>query len=1121
MPSTNAITAQIVAHHWPMDCPTCGTPNPAQARFCLNCGSTLTAATATSARREERKVVSVLFADLVGFTARAEQLDPEDVERILRPYHEQLRTDLERFGGVVEKFIGDAVMAIFGAPIAHEDDAERAVRAAIAIRDWAREQDGLELRIGVNSGEALVNLDARPAHGESMVKGDVINTAARLQAAAPINSIIVGEQTYRATASAFEYEPADAVLAKGKSEPVRAWQAVSARFRFGVDVRQRGGADLVGRQYELDTLLDALARSRSAREPQLVTLVAVPGMGKSRLVWELFKRLDAETDFFTWRQGRSLPYGEGISFWALSEIVKSQAGILESDTPQAAADKLNQSLTEILGEETQREWVASHLRPLVGLAAVQELPADRRGEAFTAWRRYLEALAEVRPLILVFEDLHWADDGMLDFIDHVADWSTGVPLLLLGTARPELLARRPGWGGGKSNALTLSLAPLSDEETTKLVHELMARTLLPAETQQALLERAGGNPLYAEEFVRLAQEGRADAKLPETVQAIIAARLDGLAAPEKQLIQQAAVLGKVFWLGGLAEVSATSRWQVEDVLHRLERREFIRRERNSSVAAETEYAFRHALVRDVAYEQLPRAERAERHRRAAQWIESLGRPEDTAEMLAHHYLAAIDYARAAGLPIDDIAEPARAALRAAGDRALALNSFAASDRYFGAALELTDPDSAERPQILFGHASALHATGDSRATAELTDASAELERSGNRERAAEAEVMIAELLWHRGDRVATDAHLVRAEMLISSAGRTVSRARVLSELSRYNMLGDRHGEAIELGREALALARELHLPAVEANALDNIGISRFYQGDVSGMDDVEESLRIALAADSPEAGRSYNNLAVNYMLLGDVERSKRLRELSAATDRRYGRSRLALFAEGFLIIHDYFDGHWDAFIEKAETFATQNREGGRVYADLYHFAFRGVIAVARDEIEAANSLAGQAAAWALEAGEPQMLVPALTNFAFVQFDSGRRDGARRTLEQLFDLVGQTIILFELILPSVFAAELGVEDRLRQFASEGLPESKWKQVLDSAIAGDFAGGAAILSDMGMLPFAARLRLKAGQDLVAAGRRAEADIELRKALEFYRSVGAKRYIGQAEGLLTKAG
>ena len=579
-------------------CSACGSKNAAEAKFCSECGARLASA---SRPIEERKVVTVVFCDLVGSTARAEQLDPEDVRAELSSYHARVRSELERHGGTVEKFIGDAVVAVFGAPLVHEDDAERAVRSALAIRDWALEEDAVDVRLAVNTGEALVSVDARADAGEGLVAGDVINTAARLQTAAPVNGILVGEKTYRATEGPIEYREHESVAAKGKQEPVGVWEAVSARSLFGVDVDLKPSTRLVGRRRELDLLVDALGRARAEREPQLVTIVGVPGMGKSRLVQELSARIEAEPELTRWRQGRSLPYGEGVSYWALGEMVKAEAGILESDAAPVAESKLRDTVVRVCGEQ-EVEWLRGMLQPLVGIAD-DASSGDRRGEAFAAWRRFLEGLAAERATVLVFEDLHWADDGLLDFVDSLVDWATDVPLLVVATARPELLARRPHWGGGKTNAATLSLAPLSELETTELVHAILERSVLPADVQSAVLARAGGNPLYAEEFARMVAErgevhDAGEVVLPDSVQGLISARLDLLTRAEKELLQDAAVVGKVFWPGALTANRDAS--DLDDAIRGLERKEFVRRERRSSVEGELQYAFRHVLVRDVA-----------------------------------------------------------------------------------------------------------------------------------------------------------------------------------------------------------------------------------------------------------------------------------------------------------------------------------------------------------------------------------------------------------------------------------------------------------------------------------------------------------------------------------------
>jgi class 3 adenylate cyclase len=584
-------------------CPACGTENAETAKFCSECGVPLGAAPA--ARREERKVVTVVFADMVGSTERAELLDPEDVRALLAPYHARLRYELERHGGTVEKFIGDAVVAVFGAPTAHEDDPERAVRAALAIQEAIAEMNEaqpaleLEVRVGVNTGEALVALDARPELGQGIVSGDVVNTGARLQSAAPPGGILVGEHTFRATERAIDYEAHEPVSAKGKAEALPVWRAIARRASFGIDLSD-ARTPLVGRDDERDLLVRALARSRTRLEPQLVTVVGVPGIGKSRLVRELFQAVDDDPDLIVWRQGRSLPYGESLPFWGLAEIVKAQAGILETDGADAAAAKLAAAVRDVAADAAEASWLERHLVWLTGAQQSQPIGQASLDESVGAWRRFLEALAERQPVVLVFEDLHWAGDALLDFVDSLADRVAGVPLLVVCSARPELLERRPGWGGGKRNAATISLAPLTDEETARLLAALLRTPVLPAEQQAALLQRAGGNPLFAEEYARLLASGEPATAAPETLQGVVAARIDALPAGEKELLQLAAVLGKVFWTDALSRLSGVEAAPLEERLHALERKEFVRREHRSAVAGSRQYVFVHALVRDGA-----------------------------------------------------------------------------------------------------------------------------------------------------------------------------------------------------------------------------------------------------------------------------------------------------------------------------------------------------------------------------------------------------------------------------------------------------------------------------------------------------------------------------------------
>jgi class 3 adenylate cyclase len=889
-------------------CPACGHENPDSSRFCGQCGTALVAVPAPA--REERKVVTILFTDLVGSTAQAEGLDPEDVRATLSSYYAQLRAELERHGGTVEKFIGDAVMAVFGAPVAHEDDAERAVRAALAIRDSIG--DELQIRTAVNTGEALVALGAKPGEGDAMVAGDVVNTAARLQGSAPVNGILVGEGTYRATRHAIDYRDAPAVEAKGKSEPVKVWEAVGARSRFGSDVEEKLRTPLVGRERERDLLADALTRARTEQSVQLVTLVGVPGIGKSRLVAELFQITDADEEIISWRQGRSLPYGERVSFWALGEIVKAHAGILESDDAATAEQKLEAMVETLAEDEAERDWMTLHTRPLVGLEGAER---TEREEAFAAWRRLLEAAAEHRPLVLVFEDLHWADDGLLDFVDHLADWATTVPLLIVGTARPELLDRRPGWGGGKRNAFTLSIGALSNEETAVLLQRLLDRAVLDADAQQAVLQRAEGNPLYAEEYARMLVEHEGgELALPETVQGLIAARIDGLDAEEKTLLQDASVIGKVFWPGALPDAEAGS-------LHALERKEFIRRDRRSSIAGEPQYAFLHALVRDVAYGQIPRAERADKHRRAAEWLASLAgdRTEDLAEMLAHHYHEALSLSEAAGLDTTALRLPARQAFADGARRAFSLGVGAGAHELALEALALTAEDDPERAPLLLLAADASRLTDGDDVLA-LGEAAIEAFLTcGDAGRAADAVALLGSDQFHRGDINATRAARDRALELARQDPTSAASGRAMAAVARSRYLLDRDAQgALELSREALALARETTDERAEAIALNTIGLARVLSGDAEGVADLERSVELSAQSGSLfHLVTGLNNLGNTLWEVGRLaDGSVRIHEARALAE-RYGLIGLLRWNDAELVYDAYNRGEVNTVVSAA------------------------------------------------------------------------------------------------------------------------------------------------------------------------------------------------------------
>jgi len=1065
--------------------------------------------------RRERKVVSILFADLVGFTARSESLDPEDVEAILRPYHERLRSELERRGGTVEKFIGDAVMAVFGAPVAHEDDPERAVRAGLAIRDWIRDEGELEVRVAVNTGEVLVSLDPTPSAETSMVAGDVVNTAARLQTAAPVNGVLVGEATYNATSRVIEYRELPVVEAKGKAEPVPVWEAAQARSRYGSDVTFEPRTALIGRERELDLLVDTLARVRQQSTTQLLTLVGVPGIGKSRLVHELFASVEAQPDLIYWRQGRCLPYGEGVAFWALGEIVKAHAGILEGEPQGRAAVKLQAVVDEAVPDAEEAQWVTSQLGTLLGLGDQGELGTDRRTESFAAWRRFFEGLAELDPLVLVVEDLHWADEGLLDFVDHLVDWAGAVPILVVATARPELLTRRPGWGGGKSNAATISLSPLTEEETAKLLHGLLDRAVLPAEVQTRLLERAGGNPLYAEEFARIAgAAGNGDLPLPESVQGLIAARLDALGDEEKTLLQDAAVVGKVFWLGAVRAIGGEDRTRaLDETLHHLERREFIRRERRSSIEGDTQYSFLHTLVRDLAYGQIPRADRAEKHQRAAVWIESFGRPEDYADLRAHHYASALEIARAGRSDTVELAQATRLALRDAGDRAASLNAFPAAARDYDRALQLWPGDDSERPRLLLSAAKARVSAEvwDPDELAAVTDA---LLAAGDRSGAAEAAILRAEVLWNLGRGEDVIEVMGRPAELAEELPRSAAKARVYAGLFRLHWLANRVDLAGPFEAQALAMADELGLKEIRANVLSGSGALRADRGDLAGLNLLRESIRLFEELNSADSQRPYNNLADAYYNLGDLaeaaEATKRMREAG----KRFASSDWFRWVDSQEIRLLYHAGRWEEALAVADRWIDQVGPEHSHYLDANWRWERGRIFLARGDHARALEESASGLERAQVVGDPQVVVP-LTAFRVYALWSVGDDRAESLAHEFvantrYEPLPVAHDWFALL--AVAMAGLGRGRELEALAERAPAHTPWQEGGVALAGGEPLRAAAIFAEIGAKPLEAEARLLAAKDGL--------DADLPAAIEFFQEVGASAYLADAEALLAKS-
>ncbi|HXH97606.1 MAG TPA: adenylate/guanylate cyclase domain-containing protein, partial [Gaiellaceae bacterium] len=946
-------------------CPSCGTENPERAKFCNECAAPLAEVAPTPAL-EERKVVSVLFCDLVGFTAASEQADPEDVRARIRPYHARLRAEIERYGGTVEKFVGDAVMAVFGAPVAHEDDAERAVRAALTILEAIEELNdadpglSLQVRVGINTGEAVVALGARPELGEGFVTGDVVNTASRLQGAAPVNAVVVSEQTYRQTERIFEYERLEPVAVKGKSEPVDLYRAVEARARFGADLIRTTETLFVGREVEktlLQGLFDRCARDSSV---ELVTLVGEPGVGKSRLCAELFRYVDDRSELISWRQGRCLPYGEGITFWALGEIVKSHAGVFESDSPEVAAAKLERVLPDV----EERDWLRARLLPLLGIDSGQ---SASREESFQAWRRFVESIAAAGPAVVVVEDLHWADAALLDFLSYLAEWAEGVPLLLLCTARPELFEAHATWGAGTRNSHTINLSPLSESETSELVQGLLEQTVSDP-VRLAILERAGGNPLYAEEFVRLVadrglgESGEALA-FPDSVQALIAARLDTLSPERKSLLQDAAVVGKVFWAGAIAAMGEQDEREVELALHELSRKELVRSARRSAMEGEAEYAFWHVLVRDVAYGQIPRAARARKHRAAAAWIGAKAgdRAEDLADVLAYHYQEALELARATGdaATASELLPEARRMLVLAGDRALALDH-AAAEGFYRRALALYEDDDAEQAALLVkagrtaAMLSARRAEEDARRAADLYLS------AGDELGAAEALLDLSKYVSYRGDDAEELGLMQEARRLVERHPPGRLSALLLLREAGNAMMAGRAAECLELADAAIALADDLGEPAVAMSALQFRGNARTELGDLEGLEDLRRSIELSLEASQfASAGIGYLNLAdATWFSIGARE-GLELHEATQAFDESRGFRGGVMWskAESTWMLFDL--GRWDEIIAITDELGAVAEEIGPGQARLLGLPYRALVLERRGDPDGAAAVVDQ------------------------------------------------------------------------------------------------------------------------------------------------------------------
>jgi class 3 adenylate cyclase/tetratricopeptide (TPR) repeat protein len=822
-------------------CPTCGAANEAGRKFCDECGTALVeglapaaaslalaAAPKVAAAAEpvaERRLVSVLFADLVGFTSLSESRDAEDVRELLSRYFDTCRRLVGLYGGVVEKFIGDAVMAVWGTPVATEDDAERAVRTALdlvaAVQALGQEvgAENLRARAGVLTGEAAVNI---AAVGEGMVAGDLVNTASRVQSVAEPGSVFVGEGTRRATEGTVVYESAGSFELKGKEGETPLWRALRVVSGRGGALKSEGlEAPFVGRDRELRQIKDLFHVCAEEGRAQLVSVTGIAGIGKSRLAWEFYKYFDGIVQTVYWHRGRCLAYGEGVTYWALADMVRWRCGIAEDDPQEEALQKLEAALDEHLLDPEERRFVEPRLAQLLALG---EGVAHERQDLFAAWRLFFERLADTYPTILAFEDMQWADSSLLDFVEYLLEWSRDKPLFVVTMARPELLEKRSNWGAGHRNFTSLYLEPLSEPAMQELLVGLVPG--LPPSLHTQILERAEGVPLYAVETVRmlldrglLVADGSAykvvgeveTLEVPETLHALIAARLDGLSGEERRILGDAAVLGKTFTPQALAALSGHEEERMEELLTAMVRREVLGLQSDPRSPEQGQYTFLQDLLRHVAYETLPKRERREKHLAAAGHLESTLGEDEVAEVIASHLLDAYRLDPDAA-ESEALRGRAYEALLRAGERAASLGASSEARRYFEQSAELA-PEPAQQASALSRAGEMALAAGETGRAEELFEQAIQLyEAGGNTHAAARTSGWLA-LAEQRSGRL--ERAIQRMERAYAEVGEDeldADLAFLIVRLAVAHYFAGNRERAAELVERGLDLAESLQLP---------------------------------------------------------------------------------------------------------------------------------------------------------------------------------------------------------------------------------------------------------------------------------------------------------------------
>jgi class 3 adenylate cyclase/tetratricopeptide (TPR) repeat protein len=1027
-------------------CPSCGAENPAGARFCIECGGELavagagtsepatagaTAPAVAEAPPEERRKATVLFADLSGYTAVAERMDPEAVKSLVEGALRRLGQEVTRYGGRVDKYIGDNVMAVFGAPVAHEDDPERAVRAGLAmqtameeINEQLADSAGVSflLRVGINSGEVL----AGQVGDGYTVMGDPVNVAARLQAAARPGSVTVGETTHRLTRRAIEYEELEPFDLKGKSEPVPAWEAIRVLVPGAAPRAARAETPLIGREDESSLLESMFERVVREGRPHLVTVIGQAGVGKSRLLRELSDQVAERPEQPAVREGHCPAYGSGIAYWALGEVIRGQFEIVDTDEPDAAWAKLRRGIEDLVSdaetEEPPERLAALIARPL-GIEPPHDLtstqsfetedPQQMRDRMFSAVRSLVEAVSRRRPLVLAFEDIHWADDGTLELIEYLARWVRG-PALLLCLARDELLDRRPDWGGGRRNATTIALEPLTADQAHRLVGALFPTGNGHPDMVPEVAARSGGNPLFAEEMVnRILEEGSPEVEtLPDTVHSVLAARLDSLGAVERQLLQHAAVVGQTFWEGSLTALASEERLDLAEALMDLQEKDLVVPSAGSRLAGEHEYAFKHVLIRDVAYSTLPKATRCRKHFDVGRFIEERAgeRAEGFVGLVADHYGRAAALAPEANLTGEEeeaINSRALHFLEAAGDAAASLYSNQEAHSHYTAALDLPmDMEPADRARIGEKQGDVALRLGRVDPAVEVWESCLDYHRrQEDLARVGDLHRKIGAGLWHKGDREASIDHYQKGIDLLKDGPPCLELVRLYEEAASLYMHTGDNMLAIYASEKALRLAERLGEAAAASRAHGIFGRVFGRIGDsAKARENLERSVELARDSDPGEAVRALLTLGYHLEVSeADYKGAGAAYEEALKLSEQVGDLPSQVELHAALAQLAAYRADWEDVERATEASASLAEREGLLGNLCFPYVMRGVLRWRDGKWEEAAGACRRAHELGEQVGRSEVAFSALYWLAATLRDSGDHTGAETALAQALDV----------------------------------------------------------------------------------------------------------------------